>query len=100
MPLSELAHRRWLEIWAVVDRDRVRPELHGDTVAIYCVAYAAWAEACHEIATAGVLTKSGDRANPYVAVRDRSAKLLLRLSPELGLSPGSGSIVWPTKRSP
>ena len=97
--LDQTARRRWDELWRAVDRERVRPEEHNDIAAIYCVAFASFVDALENINSTGTVVKSGEKTitNPYVAVRDRNAKLMLKLAWELGLAPGSGSISWPTR---
>ena len=93
-----LARRRWDEIWASVDRERVRPEVHGDVVMVYCQAYVGFCEAQEWINAAGAQATDGSKAlaNLY-AIRDRSAKTMLKLAPELGLSPDVGKVIWPAK---
>lgn len=66
---------------------------------MYCQAYASYIEACEKVNAQGPLQKDKqDRvfANPYVAARDQASKTMLELASELGIAPGSGSMLWPT----
>ena len=93
-----VALERWDQIWTVVDRERVRPEIHADSVAIYCQAYSSFCEANENINAIGLVNEIGNRiiANPYVAIRATAAKTMLELAPDLGLSAGSPRMSWPT----
>lgn len=84
-------------MWAVVDRARVTPERHADSVLIYCQAYGSYYEANEKITATGPLKMSGDRiiTDHFVAIRDTAAKTMLDLGPDLGLSPGTGRMSWP-----
>ena len=100
--LSKQAQEKWTQIWLAIDPARVKPELHADSVAIYCQAFGSYCEANEKINAMGPLSKSGDRiiTNPYVAIRDTAAKTMLGLSPELGLSAGTGRMTWPQAEHP
>lgn len=65
------------------------------TLAIYCAAYVEHARAvakCNEFGS--VLLKKGElRKNPYLAVVERQALLMLRAGTEMGFTPSSRAII-------
>jgi P27 family predicted phage terminase small subunit len=63
-------------------------------LAIYCGAYAMWAEAMQAIEQFGSMIKSPNGfpvQSPYVAIVNRQAEVMLRIAGEFGFTPASRS---------
>jgi P27 family predicted phage terminase small subunit len=83
--------------------DRLVPELgelglltHFDraALAVYCGAYALWAEATAAIQKYGAIVKSPSgypMQSPYIGIANRQAELMIRLASEFGFTPASRS---------
>lgn len=63
-------------------------------LAAYCGAYALWSEATEAIQKFGTMVKSPSGypiQSPYVAIANRQAELMMRISAEFGFTPASRS---------
>ena len=90
--LGAVARQEW---------DRVTPELAAvgrltaldrASLAVYCVAYAAWLEAVAALQQYGTMMKSPNDypiQSPYVSVANKNAELMLRIAADFGLTPAS-----------
>jgi P27 family predicted phage terminase small subunit len=94
------AHDRWLSLWPTLDRSRIDPVKHGDTVGAYCQAYADFREASEKIASLGLVVREpvGGRSdafrviqNPYVAVREAALRQMTELAKVLGIRPDAAT---------
>jgi P27 family predicted phage terminase small subunit len=95
--LKGFALEKWQALWPVLDHEMIKPELHGDLVAMYCQAFSDFREACNYIGVKGVIVKDDEGrvlTNPYVAVRDAAVKQMTITGKALGLSPDSFQVSW------
>lgn len=95
------ACERWGEIWSVLERTRIRPAMHGDFVAQYCVAYADMRDALEHLERGKLVAEKrtvgvGDKAkttvekvtvSPYQSVYDNATRNMERLGRMIGLDP-------------
>jgi P27 family predicted phage terminase small subunit len=100
-PLSYLECPKELPPLAVEEWNRIVGELtvlgvlsrfDRGPLAIYCGAYAAWAEAFEGMQTYGMMNKSPTghpMQSPYMAIMNRQAEIMLRIASEFGFTPAS-----------
>jgi P27 family predicted phage terminase small subunit len=86
--LSEDARAKWDEVWGKVDRTLIRPDTHGETVAVYVTASADFERATRQINASGLLLNDEGRiiANPLYALRTNAQKNMLEAASALGLN--------------
>ena len=102
-PLSNLECPKELPPLAVEEWNRIVGELtllgvlsrfDRGPLAIYCGAYAAWAEAFEAMQKYGMMIKSPTGypvQSPYMAIMNRQAEIMLRIAGEFGFTPASRS---------
>ena len=102
-PLSNLECPPELPPLAVEEWNRIVGELivlgvlsrfDRGPLAIYCGAYAAWAEAFEAMQKYGMMIKSPTGypvQSPYMAIMNRQAEIMLRIAGEFGFTPASRS---------
>src|SRR3954447_22346129 len=102
-PLSDLECPKELPPLAVEEWNRIVGELtvlgvvsrfDRGPLAIYCGAYAAWAEAFEAMQKYGMMIKSPTGypvQSPYMAIMNRQAEIMLRIASEFGFTPASRS---------
>jgi len=64
------------------------------TLAVYCGAYAIWAEALEALSKYGTMIKSPNghpMQSPYVAILNRQAEIMMRIAAEFGFTPAARS---------
>jgi P27 family predicted phage terminase small subunit len=100
-PLSDLECPKELPPLAVEEWNRIVGELtvlgilsrfDRGPLAIYCGAYAAWAEAFEAMQKYGMMIKSPTGypvQSPYMAIMNRQAEIMLRIAGEFGFTPAS-----------
>lgn len=99
--LGLAAKREWERLVGELGKLRLLTPLDRATLAAYCGAYALWAEATQAINTYGSMVKSPSgypMQSPYIAIANRQAEIMMRISSEFGFTPASrGRIAAPTK---
>jgi P27 family predicted phage terminase small subunit len=95
--LSNYAVEEWRRVAPELHRLRLLTSIDATLFAVYCESFADWrsasevvaAMAAEDPATHGLLvpSKSGDVANPIVAVVSNAARAMLRFAGEFGLTP-------------
>jgi P27 family predicted phage terminase small subunit len=102
--LSDGARREWDRLIGELSKLRLLTHLDRAALATYCSAYALWAEAVEAIQQYGAMLKSPNGypvQSPYVAIANRQAELMLRISSEFGFTPASrGRISAPRPDEP
>ena len=93
---------KWNQLWRLLDPARVKPELHSDTVLLYCQAYRSLCETSEHINRFGFYVREGDRVvpNPRLAERDGATRTMIDLAKALGISPDIGRVTWPDMQAP
>jgi P27 family predicted phage terminase small subunit len=103
MPMSELecpaelpplAREEWNRIVGELIALGVLSKFDRGPLAIYCGAYAMWAEAMKALEEFGTMIKSPSGypvQSPYVAIVNRQAEVMLRIAGEFGFTPASRS---------
>jgi P27 family predicted phage terminase small subunit len=84
------AHDRWRALWPILDRSRIKPELHSDYVCQYCVAYADIRDAQEKMDQMGKLVKDKQgrvTVNPYQVLYDAAVNKMAALGDMLGIRP-------------
>src|SRR5215216_2272835 len=92
--LPPLAREEWNRIVGELIVLGVLSRFDRGPLAIYCAAYAAWAEAIQAMQTFGMMIKSPSGypvQSPYVAIANRQAEVMLRIAGEFGFTPASRS---------
>src|SRR5215203_4208277 len=92
--LPPLAREEWNRIVGELIALGVLSRFDRGPLAIYCAAYAAWAEAIEAMQTFGMMIKSPSGypvQSPYVAIANRQAEVMLRIAGEFGFTPASRS---------
>lgn len=90
--LSERARAEWQRLARQLATLRILTELDIGALAAYCAAYGLWAEAIEAINTYGSMVKSPTgfpMQSPYVAIANRQAEIMLRISSEFGFTPAA-----------
>lgn len=99
--LSETAQREWQRLVGELSKLNLLTHLDRAALAAYCNAYAMWVEAIEAIQKYGSMVKSPSGfpiQSPYVAIANRQAELMLRISAEFGFTPASrGRIAAPPR---
>jgi len=102
--LSERARREWDRLVGELSKLRLITNLDRAALATYCSAYALWAEAVEAIQQYGAMIKSPNGypvQSPYIAIANRQAEIMLRISSEFGFTPASrGRISVPKLKEP
>ncbi len=97
--LSEAAQREWNRLVGELSKLNLLTHLDRAALAAYCNAYAMWVEAIEAIQKYGSMVKSPTGypiQSPYVAIANRQAEIMLRISAEFGFTPASrGRIAAP-----
>ncbi len=92
--LGPVARREWDRLAGELGALRLLTNLDRAALAAYCGAYALWAEAMEAIQKYGTMIKSPSgypTQSPYVAVANRQAEIMMRISAEFGFTPASRS---------
>jgi P27 family predicted phage terminase small subunit len=92
--LPPLAREEWNRIVGELIALGVLRKFDRGTLAIYCHAYAMWAEAIQALQEFGTMIKSPNGypvQSPYVAIVNRQADVMLRIASEFGFTPASRS---------
>jgi P27 family predicted phage terminase small subunit len=92
--LPPLAREEWSRIVGELIALGALSKFDRGPLAIYCGAYAMWAEAMKALEEFGTMTKSPTGypvQSPYVAIVNRQAELMLRIAGEFGFTPASRS---------
>ncbi|WP_436643985.1 phage terminase small subunit P27 family [Microbaculum sp. FT89] len=99
--LSDAAKHEWDRLVGELSKLNLLTHLDRAALAAYCNAYAMWVEAIEAIQKYGAMVKSPSGfpiQSPYVAIANRQAELMLRISAEFGFTPASrGRIAAPPK---
>ena len=99
--LSEAAQREWNRLVGELSKLNLLTHLDRAALAAYCNAYAMWVEAVEAIQKYGSMVKSPSGfpiQSPYVAIANRQAEIMLRISAEFGFTPASrGRIAAPPR---
>jgi P27 family predicted phage terminase small subunit len=97
--LSEAAQREWQRLVRELSKLNLLTHLDRAALAAYCNAYAMWVEAIEAIQKYGSMVKSPNGypvQSPYIAIANRQAEIMLRISAEFGFTPASrGRIAAP-----
>lgn len=91
--LSADARLEWQRVVKVLAHERIVTVLDVDVIALYCATFATWKTATAAMeAEPVVVTKGGNvKASPHHAIATASARALLKLAIELGLTPSARS---------
>lgn len=92
--LSPAAKREWDRLSTELSKLNLITNLDRGALAIYCGAYALWAEASEHIQRYGTIVKSPTGfpvQSPYLSVANRQAEIMLRVAAEFGFTPASRS---------
>jgi P27 family predicted phage terminase small subunit len=92
--LGPVAKREWDRLVVELAKLNLLTNLDRAALAAYCGAYALWAEATQAIQKFGTMVKSPSGypiQSPYVAIANRQAEIMMRISSEFGFTPGSRS---------
>ncbi|QDP22734.2 MULTISPECIES: phage terminase small subunit P27 family [Bradyrhizobium] len=92
--LSPIARQEWIRITAELSKLNLVTHLDRGALATYCGAYALWAEAMEQIQKYGMMVKSPTGypiQSPYLAIVNRQAEIMMRVSSEFGFTPASRS---------
>jgi P27 family predicted phage terminase small subunit len=92
--LGPVARREWDRLVGELGKLRLLTNLDRAALAAYCGAYALWSEAMEAIQKYGTMVKSPSGypiQSPYVAIANRQAELMMRISAEFGFTPASRS---------
>jgi P27 family predicted phage terminase small subunit len=92
--LPPLAREEWNRIVGELIALGVLSKFDRGPLAIYCGAYAMWAEAMKALEEFGTMIKSPTGypvQSPYVAIVNRQAEVMLRIAGEFGFTPASRS---------
>jgi P27 family predicted phage terminase small subunit len=94
--LSEGAVAEWRRIVPIVMGMRVLTLADRAALAVYCAAFARWADAEREVAKNGAVVLTGQGypiQNPHLAVANKAMEQIHKISCEFGLTPSSRSRV-------
>jgi P27 family predicted phage terminase small subunit len=92
--LGPVARREWDRLVGELGKLKLVTNLDRAALAAYCGAYALWSEATEAIQKYGTMVKSPSGypiQSPYVAIANRLAELMMRISAEFGFTPASRS---------
>jgi P27 family predicted phage terminase small subunit len=92
--LPPLAREEWNRIVSELIALGILSKFDRGPLAIYCGAYAMWAEAMEALNEFGTMIKSPNGylvQSPWVAILNRQAEVMLRIASEFGFSPASRS---------
>lgn len=92
--LSPVAKKEWRRLARQLLVLRLVTDLDRAMLAAYCQAFALWAEAVAALRKYGTMVKSPSgfpMQSPYVAVANKQAELMIRISAEFGFTPSSRS---------
>jgi P27 family predicted phage terminase small subunit len=92
--LGPVARREWDRLVGELAKLNLLTNLDRAALAAYCGAYALWAEATEAIQKFGTMVKSPSGypiQSPYVAIANRQAEIMMRISSEFGFTPASRS---------
>ena len=92
--LGPVARREWDRLVGELGKLKLVTNLDRAALAAYCGAYALWSEATEAIQKYGTMVKSPSGypiQSPYVAIANRQAELMMRISAEFGFTPASRS---------
>ena len=102
--LGPVARREWDRLVGELGKLKLVTNLDRAALAAYCGAYALWSEATEAIQKYGTMVKSPSGypiQSPYVAIANRQAELMMRISAEFGFTPASRSrIATPRPEEP
>lgn len=102
--LGEAARREWDRLVAELGKLNLLTRLDRAALAACCGSYALWAEATEAIHKYGSMVKSPTgfpMQSPYIAVANRQAEIMMRISAEFGFTPASrGRIAAPRRSEP
>lgn len=89
--LRGYALEKWGSIWLILDRSRIKSDMHGDLVATYCQAYGDFRKAIEKLESMGEFIKVNEKIlpNPYVSIRENAVSQMTSLGKLLGLQPDS-----------
>ncbi|HEY8667796.1 MAG TPA: phage terminase small subunit P27 family [Tepidisphaeraceae bacterium] len=94
--LSDAAKVEWERMVRLLLPQGMLTVIDGDQLALYCQAYARWAEAERELATGGTVVKSPNGypiQNPYLSVATTAMKQMAQYLPRFGMTPADRSRV-------
>ncbi len=92
--LGPAARREWDRLVGDLAKLNMLTNLDRAALAAYCGAYALWADATEQIQKYGSMIKSPTGypvQSPYIAIANRQAEIMLRISSEFGFTPASRS---------
>ena len=102
--LGPVARREWDRLVGELGKLKLVTNLDRAALAAYCGAYALWSEATEAIQKYGTMVKSPSGypiQSPYLAIANRQAELMMRISAEFGFTPASRSrIATPRPEEP
>jgi P27 family predicted phage terminase small subunit len=92
--LPPLAREEWNRIVGELTALEVLSRFDRGPLAVYCGAYALWADATEALQKFGTMIKSPTGypvQSPYVAVVNRQAEIMMRMAGEFGFTPAARS---------
>jgi P27 family predicted phage terminase small subunit len=92
--LSPAAKREWRRVARQLSVMKLVTDFDRAILAVYCQAYAFWAEAVVALRKYGIVIKSPSgfpMQSPYVAIANKQAELMSRVAVEFGFTPSSRS---------
>ena len=102
--LGPAARREWDRLVGDLVKLNMLTNLDRAALAAYCGAYSLWADATEQIQKYGSMIKSPTGypvQSPYMAIANRQAEIMLRISSEFGFTPASRSrIAAPSSDQP
>jgi len=82
--LTDDARGKWDELSVLLHAEGLLTKIDCDLLAVYCQTWATWRRAVDSLANDGIAI--GSRKNPAASVADSTAKLLLNMQREMGLT--------------
>jgi P27 family predicted phage terminase small subunit len=101
--LGPVARKEWDRLTGELAKLKLLTNLDRAALAAYCGAYALWSEAMEAIQKYGTMVKAPSGypiQSPYVAIANRQAELMMRISSEFGFTPASRSRISTPTPSP
>ncbi|MEC9367514.1 MAG: phage terminase small subunit P27 family [Pseudomonadota bacterium] len=92
--LGPAAQKEWGRLVGDLSRLGLLTNLDRTALATYCNAYALWSEAIEQIGKFGSVIKSPKGypiQNPYLAIANRQAEIMMRIAAEFGFTPAARS---------
>src|ERR671931_1875478 len=102
--LGPLARQEWDRLLRELTASDLLKNVDRGPLALYCAAYALWAEATDALQKYSAMMKSPSGypiQSPYVSIANRQAEIMMRIASEFGFTPASRSrIAMPSAAEP